>query len=144
MISIGKSAEEAAIAAELYDHTIDVISRAVVLDTWQPVTPDQAFDVEYWELEQAKLGKAGASKPLLGEVALITGAGSGIGKACAEELMQRGAAVVALDINPAIVNRADKARRADLSAIALATRKAWRRRANRSSVSSATLPTKML
>jgi rhamnose utilization protein RhaD (predicted bifunctional aldolase and dehydrogenase)/NAD(P)-dependent dehydrogenase (short-subunit alcohol dehydrogenase family) len=121
MISIGKSAEEAAIAAELYDHTIDVISRAVVLDTWQPVTPDQAFDVEYWELEQAKLGKAGSYKPLLGEVALVTGAGSGIGKACAEELMHRGAAVVALDINPAIVNRADKARRADLSAIALAT-----------------------
>jgi rhamnose utilization protein RhaD (predicted bifunctional aldolase and dehydrogenase)/NAD(P)-dependent dehydrogenase (short-subunit alcohol dehydrogenase family) len=108
MISVGKSAEEAAIAAELYDHTIDVISRALVLDTWEPVTPEEAFDVEYWELEQAKLSKAGSSKPLLGEVALVTGAGSGIGKACAEGLMQRGAAVVALDINPAIVNQSDK------------------------------------
>src|SRR5580700_7966833 len=90
MISVGKTAEEAAIAAELYDHTIDVISRAVVLDAWEPVTPEEAFDVEYWELEQAKLGKTGSTKPLLGEVALVTGAGSGIGKACAEELMQRG------------------------------------------------------
>lgn len=108
MISVGKNAEEAAIAAELYDHTIDVISRALVLDSWEPVSPDEAFDVEYWELEQAKLSKSGTSKPLLGEVALVTGAGSGIGKACAEELMQRGAAVVALDINPAIVNQSNK------------------------------------
>lgn len=113
MISIGKNAEEAAIAAELYDHTIDVISRAVVLDAWEPVTPEEAFAVEYWELEQAKLGKAGSPKPLLGEVALVTGAGSGIGKACAEELMRRGAAVIALDINPAIENQSDKARRAE-------------------------------
>jgi rhamnose utilization protein RhaD (predicted bifunctional aldolase and dehydrogenase)/NAD(P)-dependent dehydrogenase (short-subunit alcohol dehydrogenase family) len=113
MISIGKRAEEAAIAAELYDHTIDVISRAAALDTWEPVTPDQAFDVEYWELEQAKLRKAGPLKPLLGEVALVTGAGSGIGKACAEELMNRGAAVVALDINPAILNQSTGAGRAE-------------------------------
>jgi rhamnose utilization protein RhaD (predicted bifunctional aldolase and dehydrogenase)/NAD(P)-dependent dehydrogenase (short-subunit alcohol dehydrogenase family) len=108
MVSVGKSTEEAAIAAELYDHTIDVISRALVLETWEPVSPGEAFDVEYWELEQAKLGKPDPSKPLLGEVALVTGAGSGIGKACAEELMQRGAAVVALDINPAIVNQSNK------------------------------------
>ena len=108
MISVGKSAEEAAVAGELYEHTIDVISRAIVLDAWEPVTPEEAFDVEYWELEQAKLGKAGSSKPLMGEVALVTGAGSGIGKACAEELMQRGAAVIALDINPAIVNQSNK------------------------------------
>ena len=108
MISVGKSAEEAAVAGELYQHTIDVISRAIVLDAWEPVTPEEAFDVEYWELEQAKLGKAGSSKPLMGEVALVTGAGSGIGKACAEELMQRGAAVVALDINPAIASQSNK------------------------------------
>jgi rhamnose utilization protein RhaD (predicted bifunctional aldolase and dehydrogenase)/NAD(P)-dependent dehydrogenase (short-subunit alcohol dehydrogenase family) len=108
VISIGKSAEEAAIAGELYEHTIDVISRAVVLDRWEPVTPEEAFDVEYWELEQAKLSKAAASKPLQGEVALVTGAGSGIGKACADELLQRGAAVVALDINPAIVAQSKK------------------------------------
>jgi rhamnose utilization protein RhaD (predicted bifunctional aldolase and dehydrogenase)/NAD(P)-dependent dehydrogenase (short-subunit alcohol dehydrogenase family) len=108
MVSVGKSAEEAAVAAELYEHTIDVISRAVVLDAWEPVTPEEAFDVEYWELEQAKLAKAGVPKPLLGEVALVTGAGSGIGKACAEELLQRGAAVVALDINPSVVNQSAK------------------------------------
>jgi NAD(P)-dependent dehydrogenase (short-subunit alcohol dehydrogenase family) len=78
------------------------------IHSFPSVTPEEAFDVEYWELEQAKLGKAGGSKPLQGEVALVTGAGSGIGKACAEELMQQGAAVVALDINPAIVNQSKK------------------------------------
>jgi rhamnose utilization protein RhaD (predicted bifunctional aldolase and dehydrogenase)/NAD(P)-dependent dehydrogenase (short-subunit alcohol dehydrogenase family) len=108
MISVGKSAEEAAVAGELYEHTIEVISRAVVLDAWKPVTPEDAFNVEYWELEQAKLGQAGSSKPFAGEVALVTGAGSGIGKACAEELMRRGAAVVALDINPAVVTQSSK------------------------------------
>jgi rhamnose utilization protein RhaD (predicted bifunctional aldolase and dehydrogenase)/NAD(P)-dependent dehydrogenase (short-subunit alcohol dehydrogenase family) len=108
VISVGKSAEEAAIAGELYEHTIDVISRAVVLDRWEPVTAEEAFEVEYWELEQAKLSKAAASKPLQGEVALVTGAGSGIGKACAEQLLKQGAAVVALDINPAIVAQSQK------------------------------------
>ena len=58
--------------------------------------------MEYWELEQAKLRKAGSAPAFQGEVALITGAASGIGKACADSMLQRGAAVVGLDRNPAI------------------------------------------
>jgi NAD(P)-dependent dehydrogenase (short-subunit alcohol dehydrogenase family) len=60
------------------------------------------FDVEYWELEQAKLTKRGAPPVFAGEVALVTGAASGIGKGCVESLLRRGAAVVGLDINPSI------------------------------------------
>jgi len=58
------------------------------------------FDVEYWELEQAKLKKGGMPPVFQGKVALVTGAASGIGRACAETLHQQGAAVIALDINP--------------------------------------------
>jgi NAD(P)-dependent dehydrogenase (short-subunit alcohol dehydrogenase family) len=61
------------------------------------------FEVEYWELEQAKLKLGGgASLPLQGKVALVTGAASGIGRACAERLRAQGAAVVALDLNPEV------------------------------------------
>ena len=56
------------------------------------------FEVEYWSLEQAKLSKAGTPKSMQGKVALVTGAASGIGKACVESLVAQGAAVVALDI----------------------------------------------
>ena len=63
---------------------------------------EHIFDVEYWDLEQAKLRKAGSPPPFAGEIALVTGAASGIGKACAEALLKRGAAVVGLDRNPAI------------------------------------------
>ena len=57
------------------------------------------FEVEYWELEQAKLGKSQSKPSLSGEVALVSGASSGIGRACAQALLNRGAAVIGLDIN---------------------------------------------
>lgn len=59
------------------------------------------FDVEYWDLEQAKLKKGGKPPAIAGEVALVTWAASGIGKACCESLLARGAAVVRVDRNPA-------------------------------------------
>jgi len=60
--------------------------------------------VEYWDLEQAKLKKGGKPPAFAGEIALVTGAASGIGKACVESLLARGAAVVGVDLNPAIVS----------------------------------------
>ena len=57
------------------------------------------FEVEYWELEQAKLAKARAAPELQGKIALVTGAASGIGRATVEELRGRGATVIALDID---------------------------------------------
>jgi NAD(P)-dependent dehydrogenase (short-subunit alcohol dehydrogenase family) len=98
----GRDARAAAIIEELYDHTIDVILRAEALGGWRSVGERHLFDIEYWELEQAKLRKAGPTPPFRGEVALVTGAASGIGKACVQAFLRRGAAVAGLDRNPAI------------------------------------------
>jgi len=99
IIGVGKSAKDAKIVLDIFDHTIDVILRADQLSEYQALSSKDIFDMEYWVLEQAKLKKSGSSPEFLGEVALVTGAGSGIGKACVDALLAQGAAVVALDIN---------------------------------------------
>jgi rhamnose utilization protein RhaD (predicted bifunctional aldolase and dehydrogenase)/NAD(P)-dependent dehydrogenase (short-subunit alcohol dehydrogenase family) len=101
-VAAGRTAKDSAIVEELYDHTIDVILRAEALGGWRALDQQHTFDIEYWDLEQAKLRKAGAAPAFTGEVALVTGAASGIGKACVESFLKRGAAVVGLDRNPAI------------------------------------------
>jgi NAD(P)-dependent dehydrogenase (short-subunit alcohol dehydrogenase family) len=101
-VAAGRTAKDAAIVEELYEHTIDVILRAEALGGWRALDPQHTFDIEYWDLEQAKLRKAGAAPVFAGEVAVVTGAASGIGKACVEAFLKRGAAVVGLDRNPAI------------------------------------------
>ncbi len=98
----GRDAREATIIEELYDHSIDVILRAEALGGWRGLGENHLFDIEYWDLEQAKARKAGAPPMFRGEVALVTGAASGIGKACADAFLRRGAAVIGLDRNPAI------------------------------------------
>jgi rhamnose utilization protein RhaD (predicted bifunctional aldolase and dehydrogenase)/NAD(P)-dependent dehydrogenase (short-subunit alcohol dehydrogenase family) len=98
----GRTAKDARIVHDLYSHTIDVILRATALGGYRALPERDIFDVEYWELEQAKLKKAGAVPAFAGEVALVTGAASGIGKACVEALLKRGAAVIGLDVNPAV------------------------------------------
>jgi rhamnose utilization protein RhaD (predicted bifunctional aldolase and dehydrogenase)/NAD(P)-dependent dehydrogenase (short-subunit alcohol dehydrogenase family) len=100
----GRTAKDAAIVRDVYAHTIDVILAATALGGYRALPEQDIFDVEYWDLEQAKLKKAGAPPPFAGEVALVTGAASGIGKACVESLLKRGAAVIALDINPDIAS----------------------------------------
>jgi rhamnose utilization protein RhaD (predicted bifunctional aldolase and dehydrogenase)/NAD(P)-dependent dehydrogenase (short-subunit alcohol dehydrogenase family) len=104
LAAAGRTAKDAAIVGELYDHTIDVILRAEALGGWRALDPQHVFDIEYWDLEQATLRKAGAPPVFAGEIALVTGAASGIGKACVEAFLKRGAAVVGLDRNPAIEN----------------------------------------
>jgi rhamnose utilization protein RhaD (predicted bifunctional aldolase and dehydrogenase)/NAD(P)-dependent dehydrogenase (short-subunit alcohol dehydrogenase family) len=100
--TLGRSAQDAHIAADIYAHTIDIILRATALGGYEALPPADIFAVEYWDLEQAKL-RRGASQPMFsGQVALVTGAASGIGKTCVEAFLRRGAAVVGLDINPAI------------------------------------------
>lgn len=99
MCAVGKNAQDAGIVADIYGHTMDIILRAVDLGGYQALPAKDIFDVEYWDLEQTKLRKGGKLLPFAGEVALVTGAASGIGKACVESLLARGAAVVALDLD---------------------------------------------
>lgn len=102
LCAAGRSARDARVVAEIYRRTMDVIERAALLGGWRALPPADVFAVEYWDLEQAKLRAAGKPPALAGEVALVTGAASGIGKATVESLRARGAAVVGLDLDPAV------------------------------------------
>ena len=101
-LAFGASAAEAGIIADISRHTIAAIQRAECLGGWRALPERDIFAVEYWDLEQAKLRKAGRPPEFAGKVALVTGAASGIGRACVDALRARGAAVVALDIDPAV------------------------------------------
>lgn len=102
LCAVGRSAKDAAIVADIADHTVDIVLRATALGGFRALPAGDIFDVEYWDLEQAKLKKGGKPAVFAGEVALVTGAASGIGNACVHSLLARGAAVVALDIDPAV------------------------------------------
>ena len=102
LVSAGRSARDTQIVEDIYLHTQDIILRAEKLGGYQALGEAPLFSMEYWDLEQAKLKKAGAPKAFAGEVALVTGAASGIGKACVQAFLNRGAAVVGVDINPAV------------------------------------------
>lgn len=104
LAAVGHTAKDAAIVHDIYDHTIDVILRAERLGGYRALSARDLFDMEYWDLEQAKLRKGGKPPMFTGEIALVTGAASGIGKACVDALLARGAAVVGLDIDPAITS----------------------------------------
>ncbi len=105
MLTAGPSARDATIAADVYRHTMAVIERSEDhLGGYRALPAGDIFDVEYWDLEQAKLRRAGAPPPFGGMVALVTGAASGIGRASAAALLDAGAAVVGLDIEPRVVD----------------------------------------
>ena len=87
------------IVADISQHTIAAIQQGEALGGWTALPRQDLFDVEYWELEQAKLKSAVASPELEGKIALVTGAASGIGAACVAALAARGAVVLALDIS---------------------------------------------
>ena len=91
---------EVTIISDIVDHTIWAIQAAEKFDRWTALSEKDIFDVEYWDLEQAKLNKQGTPPLFQGKIALVTGAASGIGRACVESLACQGAVVVALDINP--------------------------------------------
>ncbi len=104
-LAFGTSVKEAGIIADIVAHTLRAIQRAECLGGWQALPEKDIFEVEYWDLEQAKLRKAGTPAIFAGKIALVTGAASGIGRACAETLHAQGAAVLALDIDPAVVTQ---------------------------------------
>ncbi len=102
LVTAGRSIKDANINSDIYRHTMQVIQRAELADRWTALPEDRIFEVEYWELEQAKLRKGDSTPELQGEVALVTGAASGIGRACVESLLARGAAVIGLDLDESI------------------------------------------
>src|SRR5690606_14775396 len=102
LCTLGRSARDAEIVADIYTHTMEVVLRAEALGGYRALPARDIFDVEYWDLEQAKLKKSGKPAPFAGEIALVTGAASGIGRACARALLDRGAAVIGLDRDESI------------------------------------------
>ncbi|ALE02311.1 bifunctional aldolase/short-chain dehydrogenase [Candidatus Pseudothioglobus singularis] len=100
--SIGKNMKEVGIVSDIYEHTMLSIIRAEKLGGFKALPSSDIFDLEYWDLEQAKLKKNINSFVFEGEVVLITGAASGIGRACVESFLNRGSAVIGLDIDSSI------------------------------------------
>ncbi|MCW8969789.1 MAG: bifunctional aldolase/short-chain dehydrogenase [Rhodospirillales bacterium] len=96
LFGLGASAKDASVAADLAETNVAVIAAAEGIGTFQPVSEADLFDVEYWSLEQAKLGK-GSEKPLQRKIAVVTGGASGIGAATAAMFAAQGAEVVVLD-----------------------------------------------
>ncbi|TKA04934.1 bifunctional aldolase/short-chain dehydrogenase [Actinacidiphila oryziradicis] len=99
MFSYGKDKQTARVAGEFYVNAINVMRGAESVSSYKPIEESEKFRIEYWELEEAKLRRMPAPKPLAGRIALVTGAGSGIGKAIAHRLVAGGAVVVVADMN---------------------------------------------
>jgi rhamnose utilization protein RhaD (predicted bifunctional aldolase and dehydrogenase)/NAD(P)-dependent dehydrogenase (short-subunit alcohol dehydrogenase family) len=96
LFGVGASAKEAGIAADIAENTVQVITDAEAIGTYRPIGEYDMFEMEYWSLEQAKLGKT-AEKPLARQVAVVTGGGSGIGAATAAAFAKQGADIAILD-----------------------------------------------
>ncbi|WP_194775431.1 bifunctional aldolase/short-chain dehydrogenase [Pararhodonellum marinum] len=100
MFTFAKNKQTARVAAEFYVNAINVMKGAEAVSSYVALPLQEAFDIEYWLLEEAKLKRMPAEKPLSRKIALITGSAGGIGKAIAEKFVQEGACVILTDNDP--------------------------------------------
>lgn len=101
MIAWGKDKSESRVTAEFYNCAVDVMRGAEAIDEYIALPQQEAFDIEYWLLEEAKLKRIPGEKELARQVHVVIGAGSGIGKETAHRLVKEGAHIVAVDLNEA-------------------------------------------
>ena len=101
MVAWGKNKSESRVTAEFYNCAIEVMRGAEAIDEYEAMDQQEAFDIEYWSLEEAKLRRLPPEKELDRKVVVIVGAGAGIGKATAHRVVKEGAHVVCVDLDEA-------------------------------------------
>jgi rhamnulose-1-phosphate aldolase/alcohol dehydrogenase len=101
MVAWGKDKSESRVTAEFYNCAVEVMRGAEAIDEYIALPQQEAFDIEYWLLEEAKLKRMPAEKELARTVIVVVGAGSGIGKETAHRLVKEGAHIVCVDLNEA-------------------------------------------
>jgi rhamnulose-1-phosphate aldolase/alcohol dehydrogenase len=99
LIAWGKDKSESRVTAEFYNCAIEVMRGAEAIDKYIALPQQEAFDIEYWLLEEAKLRRMPAEKELAGQIVVVIGAGSGIGREVALRLVKEGAHIVCVDLN---------------------------------------------
>jgi rhamnulose-1-phosphate aldolase/alcohol dehydrogenase len=101
MVAWGKDKSESRVTAEFYNCAVEVMRGAEAIDKYIALPQQEAFDIEYWLLEEAKLQRMPAEKELARQVIVVIGAGSGIGKETAHRIVKEGAHIVCVDLNEA-------------------------------------------
>jgi rhamnulose-1-phosphate aldolase/alcohol dehydrogenase len=108
MITWGKDKSESRVTAEFYNCAVEVMRGAEAIDKYIALPQQEAFDIEYWLLEEAKLKRMPAEKELARQIIVVIGAGSGIGKETAHRLVKEGAHIVCVDLNADAANTTAK------------------------------------
>ena len=119
MIAWGKNKSESRVTAEFYNCAIEVMRGAEAIDEYEAMDQQEAFDIEYWSLEEAKLRRLPPEKELDRQIVVVIGAGAGIGKATAHRLVKEGAHLVCVDRDKAA--RARRRRRRSSTSTARAS-----------------------